>query len=146
MQIYRTPFVIGGKPQEWAKGTGVIGARGFVFLSGSVGMDINTGKLPEGAGEQAKLAMENIKAMLAQYSSSLKNIMHMWLYVVSNSPNGIVDDPKWQETSKAMQEFWRENCPEFLNGNNPPAETLLGVASLALPGQYLEIMVIAAIS
>ena len=146
MEINRTPTVIAGQPMAWAKGTSAIGARGFVFLSGCTGTDHTTGKTPEGAGEQARIAMETIKAELAQFGSSLKNIMHIWEYVKGEFPNGVVNDPKWAEITKAMQEFWKENCPEFLSDNNPPASTLLGVTSLARPEYHLEIMVVAAIA
>lgn len=146
MEIQRAPIVIAGQAREWARGTGVTGARGFVFLSGSVGLDPNTGKIVEGAGEQAKLAMENIKAALAEYGSSLKNIVHIWQYVKGQFPNGVLNDPRYSEISNVIEEFWKQNCPEFLPENNPPAETLLGVTSLAWPELHLEIMVVAAIA
>ncbi len=147
MQIQRSPVVIAGQPGGYAKGSSVTGAKGFVILSGSLGIDVNTGKVPEGGGEQAKLAMENIKARLEEYGSSLKNILHIWKYVKGEFPNGIVNDPRYQESDKAIQEFWKENgCPEFLRENNPPASTLLGVTSLARPEYHLEIMVVAAIA
>ena len=145
MQIYRTPVVIAGQPQVWAKGTNVLGARGFVWLSGSVGVDYDTGELPEGAGEQAKNAMKNIKAQLAQFGSSLKNIVHIFEFIKGDFPNGVINDPRWAEISGAMQDFWKENCPEFLSDNNPPASTLIGVTSLARPEFHLEIMVVAAV-
>jgi len=146
VKIQRTPFVIAGQPMEWAKGTGVIGSRGFVFVSGCVGIDPSTGNIPEGAGEQTTIAMESIKTILAEYGSSLKNIVHIWKYIKGEFPNGIVNDPRWPEISKATEEFWRQNCPEFLRDNNPPADTLLGVTSLAQPEHHLEIMVVAAIA
>ena len=145
MEIYRTPCVIAGKAMEWAKGTRVIGTRGFVLLSGSAGVDYNTGKIPEGAGEQAKLAMENIKEILAEYGSSLKNILFWRQYIKGEFPHGITSDSKYQEIRKALQEFWKENCPEFLNENNPLSSTLIGVTALALPELLVEIEVVAAV-
>ena len=146
MEIQRAPVVIAGQPAVYAKGTKVVGNKGSVWLSGSVGIDVGTGKVPEGAGEQAKLALENIKARLEEYGSSLKNIVHIWLYVKGQFPNGIINDPRYQAIRNAIDEFWRANCPEFLVGNNPPASTLLGVTSLARPEYHLEIMVVAAIA
>ncbi len=145
MEIQRAPIVIAGQAREWARGTGVVGARGFVFLSGSVGFDLNTGKIPEGAGEQAKLALENIKGALEEYGSSLKNIVHIYQFVKGQFPNGVSNDPKWTEISHAMQDFWKENCPEFRHENNPIAETLIGVTSLAMPELQVEIQAVAAI-
>ena len=145
MQIQRSPVVIAGQPGGYAKGSSVTGAKGFVILSGSLGIDVNTGEVPEGGGEQAKLAMENIKARLEEYGSSLKNILFWRRYIKGEFPNGIVNDPGYQEMDKALQEFWKENYPEHLRENNPPASTLLGVTALAQPACLIEIEVIAAI-
>jgi len=145
MEIQRSPVVVAGQHGGYAKGNSVTGAKGFVILSGSVGIDVNTGKIPGGGGEQAKLAMENIKARLEEYGSSLKNILFWRRYIKGEFPNGILNDPRYQEMDKALQEFWKENCPEFLKANNPPASTLLGVTALAQPGFLIEIEVVAAI-
>ena len=145
MEIKRSPVIIDGKPAVYAKGTAVVGNKGFVWLSGSVGINVSTGKIPEGAGEQAKIAMENIKARLEEYGASLKNIVHIWQYIKGQFPDGIINDPRYPEIRSAIEEFWSENCPEFLIENNPPASTLLGVTSLARPQLHLEIMVVAAI-
>lgn len=145
MEIQRSQVVVAGQPAGYAKASAVTGAKGFVLVSGSVGIDVKTGKIPEGAGEQVKLAMENIKARLEEYGSSLKNILFVRRYVVGEFPNGIYNDPAFQEGNKAIQEFWRENCPEMLRENNPPANTLVGVTALARPEFLVEIEVIAAI-
>ena len=145
MEIQRKPIIIAGKPGGWSKGTKVTGAKGFVFLAGTVGRDLNTGEIPRSAGEQTKLILKSIKTDLEEYGSSLKNILHMWIYVKGEFTNGIKFDPKFAEIDKVMEAFWKENCPEFLKENKPPASTLLGVTSLARPGLELEITAIAAI-
>jgi len=145
METQRSPVVVAGQHGGYAKCNSVTGAKGFVILSGSVGIDVNTGKIPEGGGEQARLAMENIKARLEEYGSSLKNILFWRRYIKGEFPNGILSDPRYLEMDKALQEFWKENCPEFLKANNPPASSLLGVTALAQPGFLIEIEVIAAI-
>ena len=145
MDIHRSPVVIAGQPAVYAKGSAVTGAKGFVLLSGSVGIDVNTGRVPEGAGEQAKLAMENIKARLEEYGSSLENILLVRKYIKGEFPNGIVNDPLYQEMDGAIENFWTEHCPEFLKENNPAASTLLGISALARPEFLIEIEVVAAI-
>jgi enamine deaminase RidA (YjgF/YER057c/UK114 family) len=145
MEIRRSPVIIAGSPAVYAKGSAVTGAKGTVFLSGSVGVDVNTGKVPEGAGEQARLAMENIKARLEEYGSSLSNILLVRKYIKGDFPNGIVAEPIYQEISGAVEKFWAEHCPEFLKENNPPASTLLGISALAQSDYLLEIEVVAAI-
>ena len=145
MEIQREPVVIAGKEQGYAKGTKATGASGFVFLSGSVGLDVNTGQTVEGAGPQANIALVNIKANLEGYGTSLKNIMHIFVFMKGDFPDGVGYDPKWPEVNAVMQEFWKENCPEFQKGNKPPAMTLLGVTALGIAAWHLEIMVIAAV-
>jgi len=145
VEIKRLPFIVAGQPRGYAKSTSVIGAKGLVFLSGYVGVDADTGRIPEGIGDQTKIALEHIKAKLEECGSSLKNILHMRLYIAGEFPNGIKADPKYPESDKVIQEFWRENCPELLKENTPPSETLLGIVSLALPEELIEIEVVAAI-
>lgn len=79
MDIQRSPVLIAGQPAVYAEGTRVVGNRGYVWLSSSVGIDVETGQIPKEAGMQVKLALENIKARLEEYGSSLKNIVHVWL-------------------------------------------------------------------
>ena len=145
MEIQRSPFVITGQNREWAKATVVLGSRGTIYLSGSAGTDPVTGKTPEAIGEQTKNALKAIKTIVEEYGSSLKNILHMWYCVKGSFPNGMLGDPVWQEADKAMQDFWKENCPEFAVENNPPASTLVGVAALAIPELKIEIQAVAAI-
>ncbi len=145
MEIQRSLVVIAGKHIPYASGTTVTGAKGVVFLSGAVGEDPDTGIVPEELGEQARLALEAIKQRLEEYGSSLKYILHVWVYMVGQFPNAIRNDPHWQEYVNAAEAFWKENDPECLRANNPLANTLLGVTSLALPEYKLEIQVVAAI-
>ena len=145
MEIKRSPVIIEGKPAVYAKGSAVTGNKGLVFLSGSVGVDVNTGKVPKGAGEQAKLAMENIRLRLEEYGSSLNRILLVRKYIKGTFPDGIVKDPMYQEIGTAIEKFWEDHCPEFLMGNNPPASTLLGISALAQPEFLLEIEVVAAV-
>ena len=145
MEIKRSPVMVAGQPHEYAKGCAVTGAKGFIMLSGSVGIDANTGEIPERPGKQAELAMENIKARLEEYGSSIKNILFVRLYIKGEHPNGILNNPVFLEIREEIEKFWEENYPEFLMGNNPPASTLLGVTSLARPEYLVEIEVVAAI-
>jgi enamine deaminase RidA (YjgF/YER057c/UK114 family) len=145
MEIKRSPVIIAGNPAVYAKGSAVTGAKGYVLLSGSVGVDVNTGEVPDGAGEQARLAMENIKERLEEYDSSLSNILLIRKYIKGEFPEGIVADPIYQEISEATESFWAEHCPEFLRENNPPTSTLLGISALAQKDYLLEIEVVAAI-
>jgi enamine deaminase RidA (YjgF/YER057c/UK114 family) len=54
------------------------------------------------------------------------------------------NDPRRAEISKATQEFWKENCPQFMRENNPPAGTAIGVGALGQAEWLIEIQVVAA--
>ena len=142
MEIYRSPVEI--ENGAYAKGTRIKGANGFVFLSGSVGMDTED-RIPETIGGQTMLAMKNLKRRLEEYGSSLENILFVRTYLKGDFPDGIINDSKFRECSAVMQDFWKEHCPEFLRQNNPPASTLIGVTSLARAEFLIEIEVKAAI-
>ena len=145
MEIHRKPLIVAGRPRGYAKGTRAIGAKGFVWLSGVVGFDTDTGEVPEGMREQTKLIMANIKSRLEEYGTSLKNIVHLRQYFKGEFPNGVFNDPEYPEYAAVIEEFWKENCPEFLKENNPPALTIIGVTALARPQLLLEIDVVAAV-
>ena len=145
MEIHRTPLIVAGRPRGYAKGTRAIGAKGFVWLSGVVGFDPDTGEIPEGMREQTKLIMANIKSRLEEYGTSLKNIVHLRQYFKGEFPDGVFNDPKYPEYAAVVEDFWKENCPEFLKENNLPALTIIGVTTLARPQLLLEIDVVAAV-
>jgi enamine deaminase RidA (YjgF/YER057c/UK114 family) len=145
VEIYRAPLLVAGKSRGYATGTRAIGARGFVWLSGVVGVDSQTGEIPEGIREQTRLTMQNIRSRLEEYGTSLRNITLLRLYFRGEFPNGIFNDPKYPECAAVIEEFWGENCPEFLRDSNPPALTIIGVTSLARPQLLLEIDVVAAV-
>lgn len=145
MEINRSPAFYKGNPLPYAKGMAVRGAKGFVFLGGCVGGDLNTGKFPEGFGAQTTLALEEIKKRLEEFGTSLENICHMLWHIVGEFPNGVVSDPKNQDRRNAEQEFWKRHCPEFGMGKNPPASTLVVTSALAEPEMLVEITVTAAI-
>jgi len=145
VELKREQVITAGQHMAYAKGTKVTGAGGFVFLSGAVGEDTETGVVPEGLGEQARLVWEAIKVRLAENGSSLKYILHVWTYMVGQFPDAIRNDPRWPDYVAAVEAFWQENDPECLRANNPPAGTLLGVTALARPEYILEVQVIAAI-
>jgi len=138
VEIRRPPDLRAGQPLGWAKGAAVIGAKGFVFLSGVTGRDPKTGKPVEGVKAQTKVIFESIKRKLEELGTSLENICHIRMDWTGESAGA------WE----ALQEFWKENCPRFAEDNpdrDPPAMTGLQVTALALPEMFIEVTVIAAI-
>ena len=145
MEIKRPRLYRGGKPKEWAIGTAAYGAGGIVFLSGSTGRDPSKDVTVRGMEAQTRVALEHIKKSLEDFGTSLENILHIWYYMPGPFPHGLLSDPKNMERERALEKFWKENCPDFCQEKNPPASTLLGVECLAYPELLVEITVVAAI-
>jgi enamine deaminase RidA (YjgF/YER057c/UK114 family) len=53
----------------------------FVFVSGTVGMDLSTMTMPQGAGAQAEQALDTIEAALAQAGATLADVVRVRVYV-----------------------------------------------------------------
>jgi len=88
----------------------------MLYLSGQIGFDEATGALAEGGivGETKK-TMENIKATLDKYGSSLSQVVKCTVY--------LADIAEWG----AMNEVYVTFFPV-----NPPARSALGSSGLAL--------------
>lgn len=100
----------------------------ILYLSGQIGFDAATGKLVEGgiAGE-TRQTMDNIKASLEKYGSSLDEVVKCTVY--------LADIKEWA----AMNEVYVTYFP-----NNRPARSALGSSGLAL-GARTEIECMATI-
>ena len=145
MEIKRVSAMFAGKPRGYAKATSLIGAKGLVWLSGCIGVNEDTGEIPEDAGEQTTLVLKNIKTRLDEFGSRLENILFFRMYFKGTFPSGVFGDPNHAKVEKAMQDFWREHCPQFLRENCGPSESIIGVVSLARPQILLEIEVVGAV-
>jgi 2-iminobutanoate/2-iminopropanoate deaminase len=55
-------------------------ANGFVFCSGTVGIDPHTGVLPEGVAEQTEQALLNLGAILEAAGSSLDRLVKTTIF------------------------------------------------------------------
>jgi 2-iminobutanoate/2-iminopropanoate deaminase len=55
-------------------------ANGFVFCSGTVGIDPETGLLPEGVAEQTEQALLNLAAILEAAGSSLAHLVKTTIF------------------------------------------------------------------
>ncbi|RZJ65085.1 MAG: RidA family protein [Flavobacterium sp.] len=63
----------------------------FVFVSGTVGVDPVTGKLPEGFEQQATQAFLNIQTILEELGSSLDKIVKTTVFMVSGNDFGVLN-------------------------------------------------------
>lgn len=88
----------------------------ILYLSGQLGFDKTTGMLVEGGiANETKKTLENIKATLDKYGSSLSQVVKCTVY--------LADISEWA----AMNEVYVTFFPV-----NPPARSALGSSGLAL--------------
>jgi 2-iminobutanoate/2-iminopropanoate deaminase len=97
-------------------------AGDFVFVSGHVGDDPDSGETPDGFEAQAVLALENIRRALEAAGTSMENVLKTTVYLTN------VGD------FASLNDVYRRYFP-----SEPPARTTIGVAALARPNLLIEI-------
>lgn len=112
-------------PAAYSQAIEATGVSRMLFISGQVGTAAD-GSVPEGVGEQARLAIANMNALLEQAGMTNRNLAKVTIYLTDES-----------------------NLPEFMSAGGgslpspPPATTLLIVRALADPRLLVEIEAIA---
>ena len=98
----------------------------LVYTSGQLGIDPVTGEMPEGVEAQAKLALENVKAILAEAGLEMSSIIKRLVFITD------------------MNDFGKVNgvYAQYINGDVLPARSCVQVAALP-KGGLVEIEVIA---
>jgi len=104
----------------------------LVFLSGQTALD---SKLEVVGGEdlsgQAEAALSNLGIALRAAGAEVSDVTSLRIYVVDYSAD------KMRALGGPLE--------RFLGGSKPPAQTLIGVAALALPGIQIEIEAMAVV-
>ena len=131
-------------PSGIAEGTAVIGAKGFVFLSGVVGRDPQTGEVPPTIEGQLRIAWNVIMDRLDRVGSSVECLCHNLTCMVGQFPNGIYNEiePGYANLADLMVEIWQERYGPKITMKHITG-TLLGVTALALPEFLVEVYVVA---
>jgi len=94
----------------------------MLYLSGQIGLDPATGKLaPGGVAAETRQTMENIKATLEKYGSSMDKVVKCTVF--------IDDISQWGELNKVYVTYFKKHFP---------ARSALGADGLAL-GSAVEI-------
>jgi len=109
------------KSPSYSQGAEVRSPERMLFISGQVGVDAK-GNMGQGIGEQAKIAVANMNAVLAEAGMDNTNLAKVTIYLTDES---------------LMPEF-----VEAVDGtlpSPPPATTLLIVKALAAPPLLVEI-------
>ena len=106
----------------------------LLYLAGQVAWDENGNIVGEGdLHAQAMQVFKNIQTILASVGADFTHVLKFTTYIVNYQP--------------ADREIYVDVLGQFVTlGDNPPANTLLGVQSLARPELLIEIDVVAAIS
>ncbi|MGX2994826.1 RidA family protein [Streptomyces sp. JNUCC 64] len=101
----------------------------LVFVSGQYGSDPDGAVVSADFAEQVKRTFHNLGTALAAHGLVLGDVVQLRTYVVDH------DFGKLGAITGAVRENW---------GGRPPAQTLLGVASLAAPEVLFEVEAVAA--
>jgi 2-iminobutanoate/2-iminopropanoate deaminase len=113
------------KSPSYSQGAEVKAPQRMLFVSGQVGVDAK-GYVGKDVGEQAKIAVANLDAVLAEAGMDNRNLAKVTIYLTDESL-----------------------LPDFMEAaggalpSPPPATTLLVVKALAAPSLLVEIEAIA---
>lgn len=114
-----------GFSQAWK----VDGAQSIIFISGQAGISAEGEVMHAGDFQaQARLTFENLQTVLKHAGASFDNIVKLTAF--------LVDMKKLLELSAVQAEFFK---------NKRPAQTVVEISSLALPGMMIEVEAIAVI-
>jgi enamine deaminase RidA (YjgF/YER057c/UK114 family) len=114
--------------------THVVAATGgkTIYVSGQVAVNEKAEVVGKGDFRaQVERTFENLKAALASAGASFKDVVKVTYFVVDLKPEHVA----------ALREVRRK----YLDAQNPPASTLLGVSALAVPEWLVEIEVVAVV-
>jgi enamine deaminase RidA (YjgF/YER057c/UK114 family) len=100
----------------------------LLFISGQVAFGEN-GIVGDDLASQLDQAFRNLEAVLHEAGATFDNVVRMTIYVV--------------DYEQSMLEAIRDVRGRYVNMERPPASTLLGVASLFIPGLFVEVEAIA---
>ena len=73
----------GSKLEEIAKYSRAVVDREWVFVSGTVGIDPSTGKIPEDVGEQTRLIFRIINTALEEADAGLSDVVRTRVFLTS---------------------------------------------------------------
>ena len=119
----RTHVLTGSKYEELAGYARAVVVDERIFVSGTVGVDFETGAMPESAHGQADLALDTIERALKEAGSGLHDVVRVRVYVPD--PADVV----------AVSGVIKARC-----GASRPANTTV-CSPLAVPGCRVEIEV-----
>jgi 2-iminobutanoate/2-iminopropanoate deaminase len=128
MSHHRHPVTALGAPAAVGPYSHAVQSGGLLFCSGQVPLEPESGNLVEGSvGDQTRRCLENLQVVCAAGGASLDDAVRIGIYVTDMST--------FPEVNEAYGAFF---------GDEPPARSTIGVASLPL-GAQVEIDAIVAL-
>ncbi|HXA41467.1 MAG TPA: RidA family protein [Candidatus Solibacter sp.] len=115
-----------GAPSGRGNYSQAIIAGGFVFCSGTVGLDSVSGEWPDGIEAQTELALKNLEAVLAAAGSSVELCVKVTVFLTDAAHAPIVN------------EIYRRHMPD-----PPPARSAPVVGGFPVPEALISIDAIA---
>lgn len=98
--------------------------QNLVYVSGQLGIDVQTGKPGEGIEEQTRLAIKNLEAILQEAGSSLSKVLKVTI-ILKN-----IDD--FASMNKVYSEFFKTDPPSRTTFQaNLPAGYLIELDAVA---------------
>ena len=125
IQVIETGAIKGGAFSQC-----LIGGN-LIFVSGQVGVDPETGSVPETIEEQTTIALKNIKDILEKAGAAVSNIVKMTVFMT--------DISEYQAMTDAYLQFFVDNGSE----ERTPTRTTVQVSALGRENLKIEIDCIA---
>jgi 2-iminobutanoate/2-iminopropanoate deaminase len=88
----RTAISSAAAPAALGPYSQAIVANGFVFCSGTAGIDPATGEAPEGIEAQTEQALRNLAAVLAEAGASMDDLVKTTIFYADAATFGIVNE------------------------------------------------------
>jgi len=117
------------QPKEFAPGgpfnPGVL-VDGTLYVSGQIGRDLKTGKVPENFEAEVRQSLDSIGIVLREAKMNYADVVAVQVY--------LTDMELFQRMNAVYTTYFKEQRP---------SRTTLGVTKLAVPGARIEITVTA---
>jgi 2-iminobutanoate/2-iminopropanoate deaminase len=91
-QVPRSAISSPAAPAALGPYSQAIVANGFVFCSGTVGVDPETGEVPEGIAAQTEQALRNLAAILAEAGASMDDLVKTTIFYADVTTFGTVNE------------------------------------------------------
>jgi len=76
---------------------------GMLFVSGQIGLDMKTNKIPDDTAGQVRCCLENIKLIITEAGGSMDDVVRCAVY--------LTDLNEFAAMNEAYAEFFKEPCP-----------------------------------